>query len=174
MWSPPVVGSAARRRELFALMRFRAYLRINTHLPRIPPRLILCCESACVMGDNLDEVSAEIAPPQKRSLFKKPTWTKPKDAGGDSVEFFSRAKEVFPLQIAEDEHRRRKKLEKLDRKRSTESAEKNASRTPELKKRRISSQADEHTPERSPNQENHDNRTRRYVLLLQMYLMFII
>lgn len=114
-----------------------------------------------------DEVANEPAPPpKKKSLFKKPTWKKTVDVDNDSVNFFSRAKELFPIQAAEEERRRQKKLVKLERKRSTASAERRLSTTPESKRRRISSQADgpEHSSESSHLYDGSDDaaRTQRY------------
>jgi hypothetical protein len=118
------------------------------------------------MADAIDGRPAEEvpAPPRKRSLFKKPTWTEPpREEVEEGVDLFSRAKNLYPIRVAEEERRRQKKIEKLERKRSTESAERKASKTPEVKRRRISSQADDHS-DSSPNAGHDDEpRPRRYV-----------
>jgi len=114
-----------------------------------------------------DEVANEpAAPPKKKSLFKKPIWKKTVDVDNDSVNFFSRAKELFPIQAAEEERRRQKKLVKLERKKSMASLERKLSTTPEGKRRRISSPADEpeHSSESSHIHDGSDDaaRTWRY------------
>ncbi|CAG8981693.1 hypothetical protein HYALB_00006566 [Hymenoscyphus albidus] len=75
------------------------------------------------------------APPPKRSLFafRKPKKRAPE---GEAVDFFSRSKELFPKRLEEEEKRRQKKAVKLERKRNSESAEKQA--TPEEKRPRMS------------------------------------
>jgi hypothetical protein len=106
------------------------------------------------MAETLGEgcLKPVIAPPKKRSLFSKPIVAKPRveEEGGEAVDFFSRAKDLYPIRVAEEQRKREKKLE---RKRSTASAERKASKTPEVKKRRISSQADEQSADSSPNQD---------------------
>lgn len=94
------------------------------------------------------------APPKKRSLFKKPTWAKPleQEEGKEvGIDLFSRAKNLYPIRVAEEQRKRQKKIAKLEHKRSLDSAERKASKSPELKKRRISSQADDHSSDDSPN-----------------------
>jgi hypothetical protein len=84
------------------------------------------------------------APPKMKSLFSNPTWSKPLESE-EGIEFFSRAKELYPMRVAEEERKLRKKLsrQKQERKRSTASAERKASSTPEPKRRRVSSEAQE-------------------------------
>jgi hypothetical protein len=89
------------------------------------------------------------APPKKRSLFSK-TFFQPSDAEM-GVDFFSRSKDIFPERLAEEQRKREKKLAKLERKRSTASAEE-ALRTPDGKRRRISA----HAEDSSDNSANHD------------------
>jgi hypothetical protein len=69
------------------------------------------------------------------------------------------------MRLAEEERKRQKKLEKIERKQSTASAERKASKTPEAKRRRISSHADGHSSDIPPNDDRQDEppRTRRYV-----------
>ncbi|KAH8602862.1 hypothetical protein B0O99DRAFT_604529 [Bisporella sp. PMI_857] len=87
----------------------------------------------------------EVVPtaPPKRSLFRKKIYHQPVEEVKDGVEFFSRAKELFPIRLAEEEERRQKKAAKLERKRSSMDADRKSSSTPEPKKRRVSSQAPE-------------------------------
>jgi hypothetical protein len=104
-----------------------------------------------------DELSKKPAvPSKKKSLFSKPTWTKPQESE-EGIDFFSRAKELYPMRLAEEERKRQKKLEKRiqDRKRSTASAERLPSRTPEGKRRRVSSEHKEDSSESSPNNAPH-------------------
>jgi hypothetical protein len=49
--------------------------------------------------------------PTKRSLFKKPAWSKAQTAV-DPVDFFSRSKEVYSDIVAEEERKRQKKIER--------------------------------------------------------------
>src|ERR1700743_406492 len=49
--------------------------------------------------------------PSKRSLFKKPAWSKAQTAV-DPVDFFSRSKEVYSDIVAEEERKRQKKIER--------------------------------------------------------------
>lgn len=57
----------------------------------------------------------------------------------DGVEFFSRAKDLFPIRAAEEEKRRQKIIEKLQQKRPTASADSKAHDIPD-KRRRVSSE----------------------------------
>jgi hypothetical protein len=86
------------------------------------------------IGDNV--------PKKRPPLFNKPAWSKPGEQE-EGIDLFSRAKDLYPQRVAEEERRRQKKLVKLERKRSTASAERKASNTPETKRRRISSQTDD-------------------------------
>ena len=88
------------------------------------------------------DIPPPVAPPKKKSLFKRKTSDVPDKPVEDGVEFFSRAKDLFPIRAAEEEKRRQKKLERLERKRSTDSVERKVGETPE-KRRRVSSQARE-------------------------------
>lgn len=90
------------------------------------------------MGDA--DIPPPVAPPKKRSLFRRKISDLPDTPVEDGVEFFSRAKDLFPIRAAEEEEKRQKKLEKFERKRSTASAESKTRDTPE-KRRRLSSQA---------------------------------
>jgi len=85
--------------------------------------------------------------PQKMSLFNRPKWSKPAEQE-DEIAFFSRAKELFPRRISEEERKREKKQARAERKRTTESAERKRTtesserKTPDVKRRRISAQED--------------------------------
>lgn len=99
------------------------------------------------------EVSKDVAvPPKKRSLFRKQIVPQPvdEDEEVEGVAFFSRAKDLYPMRLAEEERRRQKKLEKVQRKRSSTSAERKTPNTPEVKRRRVSSQVDEQSTDGSP------------------------
>lgn len=78
-------------------------------------------------------------PPKKRSFFSKAALEKASEAD-KAVEFFSRAKEIYPQRLADEERRRQKKIVKLERKRSSTSVEIKESSPPGGKKRKVSSQ----------------------------------
>ncbi|EKD15599.1 uncharacterized protein L3040_009073 [Drepanopeziza brunnea f. sp. 'multigermtubi'] len=94
--------------------------------------------------DDFGNMSAEeVAPvkPAKKSLFSKRITVKPAPEGegeGDEVEFFSRAKVLYPVRAAEQKRKQQKKQVKLERKRSSTSAETTLSPSGE-KRRRVSS-----------------------------------
>lgn len=92
---------------------------------------------ADILGDNC--ATEPVAPPKKRSLFNKAVLEKASEAD-EAVEFFSRAKEIYPQRLAEEERKRQKKIVKLERKRSSTSAEVKESISPGGKKRKVSSQ----------------------------------
>ncbi|KAH7364248.1 ubiquitin-2 like Rad60 SUMO-like-domain-containing protein [Rhexocercosporidium sp. MPI-PUGE-AT-0058] len=96
------------------------------------------------MDDDFGDISAEEAPapppPQpkaKRSLFAKKITTKVPESA-EPVDFFSRAKDIYHQQRAEEERRRQKKLVKLERKRSSMSAEVKEGSPSGEKRRRVS------------------------------------
>ncbi len=97
------------------------------------------------MADILeDNCAAEpVAPPKKRSLFSKAVTERASEAD-EAVEFFSRAKEIYPQRLAEEERKRQKRLVKLERKRSSASAEIKESTPPAPggKKRKVSPQTE--------------------------------
>jgi hypothetical protein len=120
------------------------------------------------MADILeDNCPAEpIAPPKKRSIFNKAILEKASEAD-EAVEFFSRAKEIYPQRLAEEERKRQKKIVKLERKRSSTSAEIKESTPPGGKKRKVSSQGgglDGHSSD-SAGEVDHEERSwnRRWV-----------
>jgi hypothetical protein len=94
---------------------------------------------ADLLVDNCD--AEPVAPPKKRSIFSKAVRETASEAD-EAVEFFSRAKEIYPQHLAEEERKRQKKLVKLERKRSSTSVDHKESTPPGGKKRRVSSQAD--------------------------------
>lgn len=111
------------------------------------------------MADILEDNCAvePVAPPKKRSLFSKAVTERASEAD-EAVEFFSRAKEIYPQRLAEEERKRQKKLVKLERKRSSTSAEIKDS-TPALggKRRKGSSQRetrDEHSSDSAGEVDN--------------------
>ncbi|PBP28330.1 hypothetical protein BUE80_DR000764 [Diplocarpon rosae] len=77
------------------------------------------------MDNDCGEISAEEAVPKpvKRSLFSKKITVKTAPEAEEPLEFFSRAKDIYHQRAAEQEHRRQKKQVKLERKRSSTSAE---------------------------------------------------
>lgn len=79
------------------------------------------------------------APPKKRSLFTKSTWAKPREED-QAVEFFSRAKELYPIVVAENERKLQKKAAKLERKRSSISRDREDSNR---KKTRVSTETED-------------------------------
>ena len=110
------------------------------------------------MADPFDEEPSKAAPApaKKKSLFSNSSWSKPQEPE-DGIEFFSRAKELYPIRVAEEERKRKKKVakQKQERKRSTASAERKDSSTPELKRRRLSSEAvgGENSSDNSPSNQ---------------------
>ncbi|KAH7417215.1 ubiquitin-2 like Rad60 SUMO-like-domain-containing protein [Cadophora sp. MPI-SDFR-AT-0126] len=96
---------------------------------------------------SAEEAPAPPFPPKvKKSLFSKKITAKLPDRE-EPVEFFSRAKDVYHLQLAEEERRRQKKMVKLERKRSSTSAEvKEKSPTGE-KRRKVSEHRDTFSPD---------------------------
>ena len=91
-------------------------------------------------------------PLKKRSLFSK-TFFQPADAD-KPIDLFSRAREVFPERLAEEQRKRDKKIAKLERKRSSASAER-APSTPEGKRLRTSGQAEE-SSDNSAKEDKHE------------------
>lgn len=87
-----------------------------------------------------DEAPAPMsAPPAKKSLFsKKITAVAP--TTGDAVSFFSRAEQVYPQRLAEQERKRQKKQVRLERKRSSASVELKEFSPEADKRRRVSEQ----------------------------------
>lgn len=112
------------------------------------------------MADSPTDGAANDAPklPKKKSLFSNPTWSKPQESE-EGIEFFSRAKELYPMRIAEEERRRQRKLakQKQERKRSTASAERRASSTPDIKRQRVSSDAPDNSSNNSPSNQRLDD-----------------
>ncbi|TAQ83520.1 hypothetical protein B7494_g8160 [Chlorociboria aeruginascens] len=101
---------------------------------------------------------------KKKSLFNKPGWTKAPTASS-GVDFFSRAHELFPTRVAEEERRREKKLNRSERKRSSTSIEKQE-HSPRASKRRRSSQTFDQNPHSSDDSDHdrdddYDDRKRR-------------
>jgi hypothetical protein len=117
------------------------------------------------MADILeDNCAAEpVAPPKKRSLFSKAVTEKASEAD-EAVEFFSRAKEIYPQRLAEEERKRQKKLVKLERKRSSTSAEIKESSPPAPggKKRKVSSQREARDGHSSDSAGEVDNGERSW------------
>jgi hypothetical protein len=94
-------------------------------------------------------------PPKKRSLFQKPAWAKPV-AQKEGIEFFSRAEELWPSRLAEEERKRQKKATKIQRQRPTASPERKAPSTSDAKRRRVSLDRD-HERASSEGSLNHDD-----------------
>ncbi|KAL5320893.1 hypothetical protein ACEPPN_011703 [Leptodophora sp. 'Broadleaf-Isolate-01'] len=112
------------------------------------------------MDDDFGDLSAEEAPAPpppppkvKRSLFAKKITAKIPESD-EPVDFFSRAKDVYHTQRAEEERRRQKKLVKLERKRSSASAEVQDGSPSGEKRRRVSEQKDGYSSD--DNAVNHD------------------
>lgn len=89
---------------------------------------------------DLDDAPVVAQPPKKRSLFSKKAIEKAAEHQ-EAVELFSRAKEVHPQILAEEERRRQKRLTKLERKRSSMSADTKEITPPEEKRRRLGEKA---------------------------------
>ena len=108
------------------------------------------------MAEGVKEGVDAASPPKRKTLFTKSTWTKPA-AQKEGIEFFSRADELWPTRVAEEERRRQKKAIKLERKRSTASAERKPLSTPDSKRRRVSRNEDErHSSNGSVNHDEPD------------------
>ncbi|KAG9244578.1 hypothetical protein BJ878DRAFT_542142 [Calycina marina] len=97
----------------------------------------------------MDEAAFDVPPPKKkRSLFSRKISNELVVAEEpiDEVDFFSRAKELYPIHLVEEKRKKRergeRKLERIERKRSTESAELKTHDSPD-KWRRVSDQADD-------------------------------
>lgn len=83
------------------------------------------------------------APPVKKkfSLFKKKlTPLQAPAAGQNHTDAFSRAKDLFPLHIKENEIKRERKAAQLERKRSSLSLEKSSSSPRSEKRRKVSNE----------------------------------
>ncbi len=89
-------------------------------------------------GEKATGVAPAPPPRKKRSLFTKSASSSTEPAE-DAVDFFSRGKDLFPQLILEDQRKREKKREKLEQKRSTQSAEARSCTPPGGKRRRVSS-----------------------------------
>ncbi|KAG0651124.1 hypothetical protein D0Z07_2607 [Hyphodiscus hymeniophilus] len=112
------------------------------------------------MAEALESGLGAAVPSGKKSLFSKSIWAKPA-AQKEGIEFFSRADELWPSRLAEEERKRQKKATKLERKRSTLSAERRTSSTPDSKRRRVSQNEDDrHSSEGSLNHEDPDEASR--------------
>jgi hypothetical protein len=119
------LGIASHTRQLIATTATLACINNKSHQ---------------TMADLADEPAPPVAPP-KRSLFSKPIVKRTEEVD-EAVDFFSRAKTLYPQRLAEEEKKRQKKIARLERKRSSTSAE--HEKTPvEEKKRRVFSQAAE-------------------------------
>lgn len=97
------------------------------------------------------------APPKKRSLFNKPFIERASEAD-EAIDFFSRAKEIYPQRLAEDERRRKKK----ERKRSSTSAEIKESSPTGGKKRKVSSQREARDGHSSDSAAELDHKGRSW------------
>jgi hypothetical protein len=106
------------------------------------------------MADQSSNTEAPTVP-KKRSLFSKSAVAKVAEAE-KPVEFFSRAKELFPQRVEEEEYRRQKKLVNAERKRSSTSAELKESTPPGGKRRRVSLQAEAYSSDSSANQDENE------------------
>jgi hypothetical protein len=101
------------------------------------------------LNTEVDEPDHPPPPKPKRSLFQKSAWAAPVE-DAKPVELFSRAKELFPEVVRENERR----LRKLERRRSSASIE----AAEGSKKRRISDDPDE-----SEDQEQDKDETNKAV-----------
>jgi len=116
--------------------------------------------------------NTEVPPvPKKRSLFSKSAVAKVTEPE-KPVEFFSRAKELFPQRLEEEEYRRQKKLVKAERKRSSTSADLKEPTPPGGKKRRVSSQLEAYLSDSSANQDENEEPSawnRRWAMLFNVH-----
>jgi hypothetical protein len=129
------------------------------------------------MADALEDGPAKQAPQtlKKKSLFGKSTWGAPAEQK-DGIEFFSRAEELWPSRLLDDDRRRQKKATKLERKRSGASVERKIQNTQDIKRRRVS-QNEEQEPHPSGDSTSHDDADeaswkRRRVVPLVIIIKF--
>ncbi|RFU24490.1 hypothetical protein B7463_g11847, partial [Scytalidium lignicola] len=111
------------------------------------------------MAHNIDSQSTQA--PKKRSLFNKPKRSTPAETEA-TLDLFSRAKELYPVRVAEAERKRQAKLERLERKRSSTGSEKEAPDVRDGKKTRLSQDSEEleHTPDTSAKEITSDDNSR--------------
>ncbi|KUJ22413.1 uncharacterized protein LY89DRAFT_714220 [Mollisia scopiformis] len=118
------------------------------------------------MDDPFEDEMPQAAPPppKKRSFFSSAAIAKVA-APAEPMDLFSRAKELHPQILADEERKRQRRLMKLERKRSSTSAEISEITPPEDKRRRLSAQGKGHNIYSSDESPNHDaessSRTRR-------------
>jgi hypothetical protein len=86
--------------------------------------------------------SEKAPPPKKRSLFTKSMFNHKATQHKEGIDFFSRASELYPLRLAEEERKRQKRLKKLALKRTAIGAETKSS-SPDGKRKRASQNEDE-------------------------------
>lgn len=117
--------------------------------------------------DPFGEEQPKAPAPPKRSLFKSKAKPPPKKKlEGEAVEFFSRADELFHQRLADEEKRRQKHAAKLERKRSSASAENPEKQATPEKRRRMS---------KSLYSSDEDNsRTRKYATLSLFWCSMLI
>jgi len=107
---------------------------------------------------------SSIAPCPKRSLFSKPTCTQPVEHD-EAISFFSRAKELYPIVLKENDRERQKKAARFERKRSSSSVAREGLDHQEGKKRCISSYSEddsEHSSSTSPKEDLQDGASRSH------------
>lgn len=112
----------------------------------LEPRLPRTRQTSRVSKNNKPSMTESLAddaptgvasPPKKKSLFSKAVKAKIA-APANPTAFFSRADELWEERQAEEEKRRQKRLQKLERKRSSTGAEARELTPPAEKKRRLS------------------------------------
>lgn len=117
------------------------------------------------MADALDgrRLQRQAIPTEEGSLLKKlPTWVtsldeeEEEDEDEEGVDLFSRAKELYPIRVAEEERQRQKKLEEVQRKRSTIDAERKPCTSSTGKRRRLSSQTNDYSSNSPPTSVHND------------------
>jgi hypothetical protein len=113
------------------------------------------------MADLVDDNGATepADPPKKRSFFSKAALEKASEAD-KAVEFFSRAKEIYPQRLADEERRRQKKIGKLERKRSSTSVEMEESIPPGRKRSKVSLQREARNGNSSDTADEPDQEDR--------------
>ncbi|CZT42770.1 uncharacterized protein RSE6_02718 [Rhynchosporium secalis] len=111
------------------------------------------------MDDDFGDLSNQKAPAPpppkaKRSLFSKKITAKV-PAESEPVDFYSRARDLYPQRRAEEERRRQKKLEKIERKRSSTSVEVKEGSPSGEKRRKLLGQTNGHSSDGIV--QNHDD-----------------
>jgi len=107
-----------------------------THIYNLRLAVALDLAASTMVFDGATNLVAESAPvPRKRSLFKTSAYAKSPVEDEEAVDFFSRAKELFPTVVAAEQERKRS--EKEAAKRKSDSLEREDSESRDYKRRSL-------------------------------------